>query len=85
MKPELKLVVGKPHTFGWLRRSECDRKNGVSYFEAWERPDGGIVRIPRQNHDKPVEKIIAVRKRGSVFVISPRGTAQTTSPLRFRV
>ena len=85
MKPEPSIVVGKPHTFGWLRRSKYDRIVGASYFEAWERPDGGIVRIPRQNHDKPVEKIIAVRKRGSVFVISPRGTAQTTSPLRFRV
>ena len=85
MRSEPRIVVEKPHTFGWLRRSECDRVVGACYFEAWERPDGEIVKIPRQKHDKPVEMIIAVRKRSSVFVISPRGTAQTTSPSRFRV
>ena len=78
MKPEPRIVVDKPHTFGWLRRSECDGMAGGSFFEAWERPDGLIVRIPRQEHAKPIEKIIAVRKRGSVLVISPRGTAQAT-------
>ena len=85
MKPEPSIVVGKPHTFGWLRRSEYDRIVGASYFEAWERPDGGIVRIPRQEHDKPIETLIAVRKRCAVFVISPRGTAQAISPSRLRV
>jgi hypothetical protein len=73
---EHRIAVGKPHTFGWLRRSECDGMAGGSFFEAWERPDGLIVRIPRQEHAKPIEKIIAVRKRGFVLVISPRGTAQ---------
>ena len=78
MNTEPRIVVGKPHTFGWLRRSECDRVIGGSYFEVWERPDGLIVKIPRQEHGKPIEKIIAVRKRGSVLVISPKGTAQDT-------
>jgi hypothetical protein len=72
VKTDPRIVVAKPHTFGWLRRSECDRIVGASYFEAWERPDGGNVRIPRQEHDKPIEMLIAVRKRGSVFVITPR-------------
>ena len=85
MKPEPRIVVGKPHKFGWLRRSEYDSIVGASYFEAWERPDGGIVRIPRQEHDKPIETLIAVRKRCAVFVISPRGTAQAISPSRLRV
>ena len=84
MKPEPRIVVGKPHTFGWLRRSEYDSIVGAS-FEAWERPDGGIVRIPRQEHDKPIEMLIAVRKRFAVFVIPPRGTAQAISPSRLRV
>ena len=79
MKPEPRIVVGKPHKFGWLRRSEYDSIVGASYFEAWERPDGGIVRIPGQGHDKPIEMLIAVRKR------SPRGTAQAISPSRLRV
>ena len=85
MKPEPRIVVGKPHTFGWLRRSEYDSIVGGSYFEAWERSDGGIVRIPRQEHEKPIEMLIAVRKRCAVFVISPRGTAQAISPSRLRV
>jgi hypothetical protein len=73
------------HRFGWLRRSECDTIIGAVCFEAWERPNGGIVRIPRQERDKPIEMIVAVRKRGAVFVISPKGTAQATSPSRFRL
>jgi hypothetical protein len=40
------------------------RDVGASYFEAWERPDG-IVKIPRQKHDKPIEMVVAVRKRSS--------------------
>jgi hypothetical protein len=85
LNTEPRIVVGKPHTFGWLRRSECDRVIGCSYFEAWERPDGLIVKIPRQEQGKPIEKIIAVRKRGSVLVISPRGTAQGSRSRSSRV
>jgi len=38
-----KVVFGPPHTFGWVRCSELDA-NGS---EAWERPDGRKVRLPR--------------------------------------
>ena len=85
LNTEPRIVAGKPHTFGWLRRSERDGVIGGSYFEAWERPDGLIVKIPRQEHGKPIEKIIAVRKRGSVLAISPRGTAQDTRSRASRV
>jgi hypothetical protein len=77
------IVVAQPHTFGWLRRSERDRIAGSCYFEAWERPDGGIVRIPRQKHDEQIKMIVAVRRRDSVFVVLPTGTAQAASPSRF--
>jgi hypothetical protein len=85
VKTEARTVVARPHTFGWLRRSACDRIVGAVFFEAWERPDGGIVRIPRQERDKPIEMIVVVYKRGSVFVISPKGTTLATSPSRFRL
>jgi hypothetical protein len=85
MKTGSGAVVGRPHTFGWLRCTEYDRVVGGFYFEAWERPDGGIVRMPRQKHDKPIERIVALRKRDLVFVISPRGTAQPSSLSRSRV
>jgi len=39
-----KLVFGPPHTFGWVRCSEIDKKNGL---EAWERPDGTIAWLLR--------------------------------------
>jgi hypothetical protein len=80
VKPETRIVVGKPHTFGWLRCIRCDTIISGSYFEGWERPDGAIVRIPRQKHDNPIKTIIAVRKRNSVVVISPKGTTQATAP-----
>ena len=38
-----KVVFGAPHTFGWVRCSELDAKS----MEAWERPDGAKVRLPR--------------------------------------
>ena len=38
-----KVVFGAPHTFGWVRCSDLDA-NGL---EAWERPDGRKVRLPR--------------------------------------
>jgi hypothetical protein len=38
-----KVVFGAPHTFGWVRCSVLDA-NGL---EAWERPDGRKVRLPR--------------------------------------
>jgi hypothetical protein len=85
VKTEVRAAVGRPHTFGWLRCSENDAIVSGSYFEAWERPDGGVVMIPRQQHEKPIEMIIALRKDGSVFVISPKGTAQSRSPSRSRV
>jgi hypothetical protein len=59
-----------------LRRIECDRIVGGSYFEAWERPDGGMMIIPRQQYNKPINAIIAVRTLDSVFVIWPKGTTQ---------
>jgi hypothetical protein len=37
------VVFGAPHTFGWMRCSDLDAKN----MEAWERPDGSVVRLPR--------------------------------------
>jgi hypothetical protein len=38
-----RVVFGSPHTFGWVRCSDLDA-NGL---EAWERPDGSKVRLPR--------------------------------------
>ena len=38
-----KVVFGPPHTFGWVRCSELD----ANRLEAWERPDGRKVRLPR--------------------------------------
>ena len=38
-----KVVFGAPHTFGWVRCSELEAKS----MEAWERPDGAKVRLPR--------------------------------------
>jgi hypothetical protein len=38
-----KVMFGPPHTFGWVRCSALDA-NGL---EAWERPDGSKVRLPR--------------------------------------
>jgi hypothetical protein len=74
VKARPRTGVGRPHTFGWLRRIECDSLIGGSYFEAWEPPEGGILRIPRQEYNKPINTIVAVRERNSVFVISPKGT-----------
>jgi hypothetical protein len=86
VKTRPRTVAGRPHTFGWLRRSECDRIIGGSYFEAWERPDGGMMIIPRQGYNKPIKAIIAVRNPDSVLVIWPKGTTQATStPHKFQV
>jgi hypothetical protein len=60
--------------FGLLSRIECDSVIGGSYFEAWELPEGGILRIPRQESNKPIKTIVAVRKRNSLLVILPKGT-----------
>ena len=38
-----KVKIGAPHTFGWLRCSALDAND----LEAWERPDGRKVRLPR--------------------------------------
>ena len=38
-----KVVFGPPHTFGWMRCSALDAKG----LEAWERPYGAKVRLPR--------------------------------------
>jgi hypothetical protein len=38
-----KVVFGAPHTFGWARCSALDAND----LEAWERPDGTKVRLPR--------------------------------------
>jgi len=38
-----KIVVGPPHTFGWVRCSALDAND----LEAWERPDGRKARLPR--------------------------------------
>jgi hypothetical protein len=70
------IVGARPHTLGWLRRSEFDDLVDDWYFEAWERPDGGIVKIPRSDA-QPVTTIIAVCERGSpAVVVWPRGTVQ---------
>jgi hypothetical protein len=75
-KPPGEIVGARPHTFGWLRRSEFDDLAGGWYFEAWERPDGGIVKIPRPD-GRPVTTIIAVHGRSSpAVVVWPRGTVQ---------
>jgi hypothetical protein len=37
-----KVVFGPPHTFGWVRFA-LDTKG----LEAWERPDGTKVQLPR--------------------------------------
>ena len=39
-----KVVFGAPHTFGWVRCSALDAND----LEAWERPDGRKVRLPRR-------------------------------------
>jgi hypothetical protein len=80
-----RTVVGRPHTFGWLRRTECDRIVGGSYFEAWERPDGGMMIIPRQEYNKPIKTIVAVRKPDSVLVIWPKGTKQAARRKDFQL
>jgi len=75
-KPHGEIIGAMPHTFGWLRCSEFDDWAGGCYFEAWERPDGGIVKIPRSDA-QPVTTIVAVRERGApVVVVWPRGTLQ---------
>ena len=38
-----KVVFGAPHTFGWVRCSALDAND----LEAWERPDGRKVQLPR--------------------------------------
>ena len=38
-----RVVFGSPHTFGWVRCSALDANS----LEAWERPDGITVRVPR--------------------------------------
>jgi len=38
-----KFVFGAPHTFAWVRCSALDAND----LEAWERPDGRKVRLPR--------------------------------------
>jgi hypothetical protein len=38
-----KVAFGAPHTFGWVRCSALDAND----LEAWERPDGRKVRLPR--------------------------------------
>jgi hypothetical protein len=47
MIAKVRAAVGRPHTFGWLRCREYDTIVAGSYFEAWERPDGGLMMIPR--------------------------------------
>jgi hypothetical protein len=75
-KPPSEIVGALPHTFGWLRCSHFDDLVGDCYLEAWERPDGGIVKIPRSDA-QPVTTIVAVRERGSpAVVVWPRGTLQ---------
>jgi hypothetical protein len=84
VKKLVRAAVGRPHTFGWLRRSEDDRIVSGSYFEAWERPDGGMLIIPRQEYDRPVERIVALRRGDFMLVISPKGTAQASARSRSR-
>jgi hypothetical protein len=55
-RPRSEIVGARPHTLGWLRRSEFDDLAGGWYFEAWERPDGGIVKI-RRSDAQPVTTI----------------------------
>ena len=78
----VRAAVGRPHTFGWLRSRKDDSIIGGSYFEAWERPDGGMMMIPRQELSRPVERIVALRKGDCILVISPKGTAQASSRSR---
>jgi hypothetical protein len=38
------IIEARPHSFGWLRRSEFDEASSSpgqqrDYYEAWERPD----------------------------------------------
>ena len=84
VKKLVRAAVGRPHTFGWLRRSEDDRIIGGSYFEAWERPSGRMMIIPRQEHNRPIERIVALRRGDSILVISPRRTVDVISRSRSR-
>ena len=61
-----RIVFGPPSTFGWLRSSALDA-NGL---EAWERPDGSKVRLPRG------ARLARVRgARGRPIVVKPRTQA----------
>jgi hypothetical protein len=60
------IVFGAPHTFGWLRCSGLDAKG----LEAWERPDGLEVRLPRGARLARIKGA-----RGQPIVVGPRTKA----------
>ena len=76
------IIEARPHSFGWLRRSEFDESSSSpgqqeEYYEAWERPDGRIVKLSRAVFDQPLSVFLFVRIKGEPAVmVWPKGTRQ---------
>jgi hypothetical protein len=76
------IIEARPHSFGWLRRSEFDEASSSpgqqrDYYEAWERPDGRIVKLPRAAFDQPLSLFLFVRRHGEPAVmVWPKGAKQ---------
>jgi hypothetical protein len=74
------IIEARPHNFGWLRRSEFDEASPgrqQEYYEAWERPDGRIVKLLRAVFDQPLWVFLFVRNQGEPAVmVWPKGTRQ---------
>ncbi|HEY7298216.1 MAG TPA: hypothetical protein VH684_09810 [Xanthobacteraceae bacterium] len=76
------IIEARPHSFGWLRRSEFDEASSPpdqrqEYYEAWERPDGKIVKLPRAVLDEPLSLFLFVRRqREPAVMVCPQGARQ---------
>src|SRR5262245_46189707 len=67
-----KIVIGPPHTFGWVRCSALDTKG----LEAWERPDGTGTLLP------PSARLGRIRgSRGQPILLSQRAIKKKPKPL----
>jgi len=74
---------GAPHSFGWLRQSDLDASISVgcqidlTYFEAWERPDGRFVMIARPIFSQPIQTILVAKTINEpAVVVWPKGAIQ---------
>lgn len=73
------VIEARPHTFGWLRRSEMDKMVHASahYYEAWERPDGFIVKVRRQQPEIPLGNFLMFRHKGKpATLVWPKDAVQ---------